>query len=141
MDAELAAHWLARDCTVTDQDLFEKTIRDRGDALEPLFVEAFLKGPPQSEMDTLFAAIEVRYARRQQRITAGQAYHELAGESLSLADEKQQAKDAFEQGYKAAALNGLRIIGKPEGRRLLQDLSMQDSASPYQYLAKLLLQR
>lgn len=142
MDVELAAQWLARDCTVTDQVLFEKSIRDRGEALEPVFIDAFTNGPPQTEVDQLLSGIDAVYKRRQERISGGdQQYRALTGDLLSLADEKQQAKDNYDHGYRAAALNGLRITGRPAGRQLLLRLSAQEQASPYQYLAKLFLQR
>ena len=141
MDAELAAQWLARDCTVTDQDLFEKGIRDRGEALEPMFIQAFSNGPASAEIDELAASIDVVYKRRQERIRSGQGYKEAAGESLSLVNETQLAENNFDFGYRAAALNGLRIIGRPAGRQLLQRLAAQDSASPFRYLATLYLQR
>lgn len=140
--AELAAHWLARDCTVTDQAALETEIRDAGEALEPLFLQAFANGPPQREMDALLASIDRIYSRRQQRVRAGKAYQEPGmANSLSLPDERQQAKNNFDHGYRAAALNALRIIGRSKGVELLRRLAAQDSASPFQYLARLALQR
>jgi len=140
-DLELAAQWLSRDCTVTDQVLFERAIRERGAALEPLFIEAFSNGPPRSEMDKILASIDAFDSRRQEKIRAGQTNYQRTEDGLSLAEEKQHAQADFDHGYRAAALNGLRIIGRPAGRQFLQGLSAQESASPYQYLARLLLQR
>jgi len=141
MDAELAAQWLARDCTVTDQVLTEQRIRNRGEVLEPVFIAAFTNGPPQTEVERLLSRMDVVYRRRQERISTEPQYRALAGDLLSLADEKQQAKDNYDHGYRAAALNGLRIIGRPAGRQLLQRISAGEQSSPYQYLAKLFLQR
>src|ERR1051326_1294860 len=132
----LAAQWLARDCSVTEQAQLETEIRDRGASREPLFIKAFEDGPPQAALADLNATTDAAYQRRQQQFGSGKTYGLSATDiqalrSPSLADEQQDVREDFDHSYRAAALNALGIIGRPEGRQLLQRLAA-DQASPFQ---------
>lgn len=138
----LVALWLERNCTVAEGDEtdLETEIRKRGTALEPLFIEAFSNGPAYWERATVLASVKSTYDLRQDRLRAGETYglsvlEADAVRNVPLAVEQEMAASEFDQGYRAAALNALGVIGRPAGRQLLERLAAEES-SPFQDTAE-----
>jgi hypothetical protein len=153
-DRALARRWLLRNCTVTEQRELEAQVKRRGGALEPLLLEAFVTGPPQRDVNALLAEVERTYQRRQKWLAAveltserGQKRRAAGGVSglspelvealrkVSLAEERQRAASRLDHNYRAAALAGLALIGRPEGKQLLERLAAEHT-SPFRYLAE-----
>ena len=143
-DEEVAHAWLARDCTVTGQRELETDLRSRGEALEKRFLVAFSAGPPSASIEIVLANVDAIYKRRQDRLkterirkTSVEAID--AARNLSLADERRKARDRTDYNYRAAAVRGLAIIGRPEGMRLVRRVAA-DRGSPYGPVARYALE-
>ena len=140
----IVAEWLYSDCGAQDGGRLSLAIADLGDAVEPVFWEAYDLGPRPSSVEASIAQIQKQYNQRQAYLRADTLDTILSPDDvadlLSVTLEEYQAHELerIRVGYKTAALLGLAIVGTT-GRRALLERLAGDPESPYQVAAQQVL--
>jgi len=144
-DRALVNEWLTHNCSVSGHSDLVRQVAARGAAIEPLFLEAFRKGPPQARQNSVIASVERDWSQIQVQLAEPEIYGLSPEEitemkSVSLANEKRQALDRSHFNYRSAAIEALGITKGAAGREELLRIS-RDNSSRFRSIALLALAR
>jgi len=138
--ASEAREWLLKACGVGERAAAE-ALRSAGDALVPIFLNAFEQGPSRDDRESVRTAATRRFNQiaillaRGRDVGLNQANLEIA-RRIPLNEYVDQAVEDFVFLYRSEALRTLGTIGGETAVRILQRVA-RDAASPFAITARL----
>ena len=129
--------WISNDCEVGEEGELAKLIKDQGSRLQPLFIEAFEKGPDAESLEVQSAYYKRMYKARE-RITQKDRPEVYNSEWKGAASKESEAAYVekrighFITGYKANAISGLGLVADENGKEYLRGL-LKDRESEFYF--------
>ena len=101
--------WLAKNCKVGEENDLERSMRRFGPQLTPKLIQAFEKGPPETQTQAIASHAAAELAELQQRVASLRLRPEDARSIMAMPYTAYSGKAVaeFTQAYKSSALAGL----------------------------------
>ena len=142
----LYLQWQISNCGINEERALVQILVENASVLEPLLLQGFNEGPPESYIKEVTAAELERMRMNKEALSNTQLQTGLSEEDLKIAREMKM--DSAEKniqvrvigGWKTRALTGLSYIKSKTSNELIEKLA-SDTSSEFNFLAKSLLEQ